>query len=160
MTRSYVMGGLLLAATWALVSCRAVSPPPENMSINYSAESGRLGYVVGLSFFTKAQMKDPLWEFARLQRATMNWCQSESRYRRRDVRWVKTTGGGHQKCAIVVYTVECLVPRNVPDRVDPRFADHLEQSRTEMLSGSIANPPEPGCGRKDRWAGPKKQFAL
>jgi hypothetical protein len=140
----------LLVALSSLTSCASVPPPPANMAINYKATSGSLGYVVSLAFFTKAQMKSPLWEFARVQRATMNWCQSESRFRRRDVRWVAAKGSNSQQCAMVIYTVECLDPRAIADKVDPRFNDHLEQSRSEMLNARVPVPPDPDCGQKDR----------
>jgi hypothetical protein len=141
---------VLLLAGLPLASCVSVPPPPENMGVHYKAVSGSLGYVVSLGYFTKAEMKDPLWEYARVQNATMNWCQSESRYRRRDVRWLPSKADGDQQCAMVIYTVECLEPRNVPDTVDPEFNNHLEQTRSEMLSAQAPLELDSGCRPKER----------
>jgi hypothetical protein len=143
----------LISSCIAAASCvsSTPSPPPKHIALNYEAESGSLGYVVSLGYFTPAEMRDPVWEFARVQNAGMNWCRSESRFRRRDVRWVSVGRRDGKKCALAIYTVECLEPRNVTDHVDPKFSDHLDQTRSRMLTSPLTNLPGEDCGRKDIW---------
>lgn len=128
----------------------SISPPPDEMAINYKGIGSTLGYVVSLGYFSEAEMNDPLWEFARTKRATMRWCKSEARLRQRDVRWVPTNDGSGQKCAMVVYTSECLEPREVKDRVDSRFSNSLERDRQLLLTEPVRGPSGSACGQKDR----------
>ncbi|HEY5723836.1 MAG TPA: hypothetical protein VIT45_16110 [Allosphingosinicella sp.] len=95
-------------------------------------------------------MNDPLWEFARAQNATMNWCNSEARLVRRDVRWFEATPVTGQRCAMAIYTVQCLEPKEWADTAKTPFANGLEADRAHMLGDPTFVPSEPGCGEKVR----------
>lgn len=104
---------------------------------------------MSLGYFTEAEMSDPEWEFAGMKNANMRWCTSEARFRRRDVRWLPAEDVDGGKCAMVVYTSECLEPRRVKEAFDPRYANALEQDRQELLTMPVADPSGPNCGQKD-----------
>lgn len=136
MFRQYI--GILLVTSMGVLATACVTTsamrsstagrPPDNLALNYKAMGSRLGYVVSLGYFTEAEMNDPRWEFARAKNATMNWCQSEVRLQRRDVRWVPAREAG-RKCAIAIYTSRCLEPKSFEDPAEPGFADGLEHDR-------------------------------
>lgn len=139
-----------LAQVQAQMVPAPVDPPPEKMVINIEGRRSCLGYVVALSYFSEAEMQDPLWEFARAKTANMWWCQSEARLRRRDVRWVPANHGSGEQCAMVIYTSECPDPRDVADKTDPPYANRLEQDLETMMTQPVPGPSGPGCGQKDR----------
>lgn len=140
----------LLTPVSAQPPAPSIPPPPDEMAINYEGRSSSLGYVVSLGYFSEAEMQDPLWEFARAKIANMWWCQSESRLRRRDIRWVPANDGSGKQCAMAIYTSECLEPRKVNDDVDPRFSNKLEQDRDILMTKPVPGPSGAGCGEKDR----------
>ena len=140
---------LLLLPLIAAVSGSQAAPggapaaPPERLAANRIWTGNGRGYAFRIAYFTAAETADPRWEAARLEMMKQGrFCFSGERMLRRDIRWYEPTAASGQRCAALVYTMECTVRNHIaPDRLD---ADRI---------GFLRQDPEPpieaGCGEKD-----------
>lgn len=125
-----------------------MQPPPENLAIGTTIHSQGtdIGYVIGLSYFTPAQINDVGWEFKRIQRAQWRYCPGETRFIHRDVRWA-TPGPSGNQCAMVIYTMRCVNPLDEDD--EEATPIKLEEARARLLEVLPPGRPEENCGEKD-----------
>jgi hypothetical protein len=151
------IGSSRLAATIglsvALGSC--VPAPPEYLSVGYGLTSVDLshnipdgkGAVVSVGYFSRAQMDDPRWEFARIQTAVGLQCGTGFKIVRRDVRWFHS--GQRRACARVVYSLLCIPEKNRGTQYDHVNPEAFDQDVAFHLDRPLSSPLEDGCGEKD-----------
>ena len=140
----------MVGASLMMTSCTSLPAPPHDLAINFSGRMSKFGYVAAIGFFTEGEMKSARWEFARMRSATMNWCRPDGRFVRRDIRWFDSTISTGQRCAMVIYTVQCPKPKRFSEKFAPPFSNSLEQDRFILANKPEMRPSEPSCGEKDR----------
>ncbi len=120
--------------------------PPIYLSYGGQIVTSNRGFVYSMTHFTEEQMNDPRWENLRQERAQWNFCGPDKpRLLRRDVRWYDATPVSKQRCAMVVYTMECPKPKGFKERTK----DDLATDREAILTNPVKEELEKDCGEKN-----------
>lgn len=134
---------LAALALAACVTADRPEPAPDRLAATRSWISSPRGYVFRIAYFTDAELQDPVWEQRRLtMMRQVRFCHAGERIGRRDVRWYESTTTSGQRCAAVVYTVQCSGRQHAP-------GDRLSADRIGLLRADPEGPIESGCGEKD-----------
>lgn len=117
--------------------------PPERVAVDRQWITSERGMIYEVGYFTEAQIASRAWEARRRELGGMvKRCESGKRIVRRDVRWFPATEVSGQRCAAVIYTIQCDAPTSAKE-------DNLARDRQSLLVGELAGEIEKGCGEKD-----------
>lgn len=151
MVRKGIASLAVLLPVGALASSGSLPPPPESWTAGSHVITQAEGYVVGVFYFTPAQVEDARWEFRRIQAAQWNMCGDErQQFIHREVVWFETSPASGERCARVVYTILCTPYDQFPLPDEAAMVEAFRENRDAVLNEPPRAPIEPGCGEKDR----------